>query len=145
MKQLFLSIQLILISIIGFSQPKMETLIAPVIAFESETIDYGIIEQGSDGERIFTFTNTSMVPLIISQAKKTCGCTVPSWPKEPIKPGESSSIKVKYDTNRLGAFAKTVIIFSNAERKTIDLHIKGKIVAKSTVPSKPKQQVPVAN
>ena len=85
-----------------------------MIQFESETIDYGTIEHNADGNREFKFTNTGNAPLVISNAKGSCGCTVPTWPKEAIAPGESSVIKVRYATNRVGNFAKSITLTSNA-------------------------------
>ena len=131
MKKISLSIPLILIGIIAFSQTgSIENLNTPVINFETETIDYGTVDQGSNGVREFKFTNTGNATLIISEARKTCGCTVPTPPKEPIKTGETSVIKVKYDTKRLGTFGKTVTIISNAKRPAITLFINGTVVAK---------------
>lgn len=100
---------------------------APVMTFESEVIDYGVIEYGSDGVRTFKFKNTGKEPLIISNAVGSCGCTTPSWPKEPIKPGETGEIKVKYDTNRVGGIDKNVTITSNASTPTKVLKIKGTV------------------
>ncbi len=68
------------------------------IEFKTDVIDYGEIAKGSDGVRTFEFTNTGDAPLIISNVKSSCGCTVPSKPDGPIAPGESSVIDVKYDT-----------------------------------------------
>ena len=70
------------------------------IEFESTVIDYGTIEKGSDGVRVFKFTNTGNAPLIVSKVKSSCGCTVPKKPKKPILPGEEGENQVKYDTNR---------------------------------------------
>lgn len=101
------------------------------IEFESDTIDYGTIENGSDGNREFKFTNTGTTPLVISAAKGSCGCTVPTWPKEAIAPGASSVIKVHYDTARTGAFSKSVTLTSNAVNEpTKVLHIKGTVKSK---------------
>lgn len=86
----------------------------PQITFETETLDYGTIVKGADGNREFVFTNTGNEPLIISSCKGSCGCTVPKCPTEPILPGETAKIKVKYDTNRLGKVTKTVTVTSNA-------------------------------
>jgi hypothetical protein len=103
-------------------------LSAQEITFETQKINYGTIPQGANGERYFSFTNTGAVPLIIQNAQKSCGCTIPTWPKEPILPGEKSKIKVKYDTNRLGNFAKYVTITSNDPKNpTIRLNITGVI------------------
>ena len=109
---------------------------APVMTFETEEVDYGTIEQNADGIRYFVFTNTGKEPLIISNAKGSCGCTVPTWPKEPIKPGQKAAIKVKYDTKRIGAINKSVTITSNATEPTKIIRIKGTVVAPKTTPTK---------
>jgi opacity protein-like surface antigen len=98
---------------------------APDMQFETEVIDYGTIEYGSNGVREFKFKNVGKQPLVISNAAGSCGCTTPEWPKEPIAAGQSQSIKVKYDTNRVGSFEKTVTITSNAKTPTKVLKIKG--------------------
>lgn len=102
---------------------------APQITWESTTIDYGKIKQGADGNREFVFTNTGNAPLVISSATGSCGCTVPTYPKEPIMPGQKAVIKVHYDTNRLGAFNKTVTIVSNAPSGSDILRITGTVEA----------------
>jgi len=84
-----------------------------VFALESDVVDYGTIDQGSEPLRLAKFKNTGTEPLIISGAKGSCGCTVPNWPKEPIMPGESSVIEIRYDTKRVGAINKTVTVTSN--------------------------------
>lgn len=100
------------------------------IEFEKMEHDYGTIDQGANGATEFRFTNTGTEPLIISNAKGSCGCTVPEWPKEPIAPGASSSIKVKYDTKRVGPISKTVTITSNAvDNGNALLKIKGSVNA----------------
>ena len=145
MKKALLSLSLMaftVLSVIGQTEAiKVENPNAPQISFETEVINYGNIEKGADGVREFKFTNTGKSPLIISNARGSCGCTVPTWPKEPIKPGESSSIKVKYDTNRPGPINKSVTITSNAKTPTKVLRIKGNISVPQTSPEK---QVPAA-
>jgi hypothetical protein len=101
------------------------------IEFETDVIDYGTIEKGSDGVRVFTFTNTGNAPLIISNVKSTCGCTVPKKPDGPIMPGETGEISVKYDTNRVNPIRKTITVTSNADTPTIALKIKGLVVDSS--------------
>ncbi len=101
------------------------------IEFKTDTIDYGTIEKGADGVRTFEFTNTGNEPLIISNVKSSCGCTVPSKPKAPIMPGTTGEIKVKYDTNRVNPIRKTITVMSNAETPTVALKIKGLVVAPS--------------
>jgi hypothetical protein len=93
--------------------------------FESELINYGKITQGSEGKRVFEFTNVGDAPLIISEIKSTCGCTVPSKPEKPIMPGENGKIEVSYDTKRLGGFSKAITIYSNAKQERKMLKIKG--------------------
>ena len=78
-----------------------ETTDGPQMVFEAETVDYGVIEQGSDPYRVFNFVNAGNEPLVIKHAKGSCGCTVPTYPKEPIAPGSSAEIKVRYDTKRV--------------------------------------------
>ena len=107
-----------------------EKMNGPVITFKTTLHDYGEIYKGSDGGYNFVFTNTGNEPLILSKPRSSCGCTVPSWPKEPILPGEENKIKVTYNTTKIGAFNKSVTIYSNAKnKKTIVLRIKGKVVA----------------
>ena len=99
------------------------------IDFESKVIDYGTIEHNSDGARKFIFTNNGTDPLQIKSARGSCGCTVPTWPKEPIAPGETAEIGVKYATNRVGPFTKTITLSTNASKKPVILTIKGKVKA----------------
>ena len=98
------------------------------IEFKQTTIDYGTIEKGADGVRIFEFTNTGNAPLIISNVKSSCGCTVPKKPKGPILPGETGEIEVKYDTKRVNPIRKTVTVTSNADTPTVALKIKGLVI-----------------
>jgi hypothetical protein len=102
---------------------------APDITFETELHDYGTIKQGADGTCEFKFKNTGKDPLIISNARGSCGCTVPTWPKEPIMKGQTGAIKVHYDTKRVGAFTKTVTLNSNAKTDPKVLTIKGVVEA----------------
>lgn len=103
------------------------------IKFDKEVHDYGTIKNGADGTCTFDFTNTGNQPLIISNAKGSCGCTVPSWPKEPVNPGQTATITVKYDTKRTGAINKSVTITSNAVNEpTKVIRIKGNVLPKPT-------------
>ena len=99
------------------------------MVFENETIDYGTIAHNADGNRQFVFVNNGTKPLIITNAQGSCGCTVPTTPKEPIAPGAKGVIGVKYATDRVGAFTKTVTVTSNAEgQPTKTLTIKGTVL-----------------
>jgi len=107
--------------------------------FENETIDYGTIPHNADGKREFTFVNNGTKPLIITNATGSCGCTVPSFPKEPIAPGAKAVIGVKYATDRVGSFTKTVTITSNAEGQASKvLTIKGNVLAGDAQKETPK-------
>jgi hypothetical protein len=99
------------------------------MVFDTETIDYGTIAHNADGNRKFEFTNNGNKPLIITNTQGSCGCTVPTTPKEPILPGAKGVIGVKYATDRIGAFTKTVTVTSNAEgMPTKTLTIKGTVL-----------------
>ena len=107
------------------------------MVFVTETIDYGTIAHNADGNRKFEFTNNGNKPLIITNTQGSCGCTVPTTPKEPITPGAKGFIGVKYATDRVGAFTKTVTVTSNAEGMPSKvLTIKGTILPDSTPATK---------
>src|SRR4051794_9683492 len=100
------------------------------IKFETDIHDFGTIDYAGNGTYEFKFKNTGKEPLIISDAKGSCGCTVPTYPKNvPIKPGETQVIKVTYDTKRPGNFTKTVTIHSNAKTGEKVLTIRGHVEA----------------
>lgn len=108
------------------------------ISFDKKIHDYGTIYQNDNGVCEFTFTNTGKVPLVLTNVYSSCGCTVPSWPKEPTMPGKSNVIKVKYNTSRLGAINKSVTVESNAANGTQRLQIKGNVLMRpaETLPEK---------
>ena len=93
--------------------------------FEKETINYGKIKKGANGERTFVFTNVGDAPIIIEHIQSSCGCTVPEKPEQPIMPGGQGEIKVSYDTKRVGGFSKQITILSNAITARKALKIKG--------------------
>lgn len=100
------------------------------------TIDYGTVSKETDsGLRTFKFKNTGDAPLVITNVQSTCGCTVPSKPKEPIMPGKTGEIEIKYNMNP-GPIRKTVTVESNAinfEGGRIPLKIKGEVIVKQEV------------
>ena len=98
------------------------------IIFNKLEHDYGTIDRGSDGQCEFTFNNKGDKPLVLSNVRASCGCTVPQWTREPVAPGEKGSIKVRYNTNITGAFNKTIIVNSNAVNKTVSLRVKGQVI-----------------
>ncbi len=120
--------------VIGAFAAQAQTANGAVMSFDKDvtTIDYGTIDKGGDPIRKFKFTNTGNEPLIIKTAKGSCGCTVPTYPKEPIMPGESNVIEVRYDTQRVGMFTKTVTLTTNETTDTHTLTIKGEVKAPAT-------------
>jgi hypothetical protein len=104
--------------------------------------DYGTIKQGGNGECEFKFTNNGKEPLVITNCQGSCGCTVPQCPKDPILPGKSGVIKVKYDTNRPGAIYKTVTVNSNAKSGNVVLTIKGNVEVKPAETDFPQNATP---
>ncbi len=103
----------------------------PVMTFEKSEIDYGNIALGADGVRIFKFKNTGTEPLVVKNARGSCGCTVPKWPNEAIPVGKTGIIEVKYDTNRAGQFTKAVYVETNEASPQHTLTIKGTVVEKN--------------
>lgn len=129
MKNLFFSLIALFVALVSTNDLVAQIESGAKIEFMKETHDYGTIKYGADGSCIFEFKNTGNEPLIISNAKGSCGCTVPEWPKEPIAPGEKGKITVKYDTKRPGAINKSVTITSNASNEpTKVIRIKGNVL-----------------
>jgi hypothetical protein len=128
MKKIITFIAILFISSIGFAQSGAK------IDFKAKdnTIDYGKVSKGSDtGIRVFEFTNTGDAPLIITNVLSTCGCTVPTKPTEPIMPGKTGKIEVKYNMTP-GPIRKTITVESNAvnyEDGRVALKIKGEVIA----------------
>jgi hypothetical protein len=103
---------------------------AAAIAFKeaNNTHDFGTIPQGTPVTYNFSFTNSGKAPLTLSSVQPSCGCTSPEWPKEPIAPGKSATIKVTYNAAALGTFNKTITVVSNsASNPTTILYIKGEV------------------
>lgn len=114
---------------------------APGISFDKTVHDYGTVTKGGDGTCEFKFKNNGIEPLILSNVTSSCGCTVPEWPREPILKGKSASIKVKYDTNRVGPINKTVTVMSNAKDASVQLRITGNVVEGTTGAQMPQNNV----
>ena len=98
------------------------------ITFDVLEHDYGTINKDANGDCEFIYTNTGKEPLIITECKGSCGCTVPKWTTEPVLPGQKGTIKVHYATNRVGQFEKSVTVTSNAKNSPIILKIKGNVL-----------------
>lgn len=113
-------------------QPYVPTGPLTSIKFDNDTYDWGTVMDGQTVTHVFKFTNTGKEPLVINNAKGSCGCTVPEWPKEPIAPGKTGEIKVVFDSKGKGAAggkddSKRVTITANTEPVDTYLTIKGKI------------------
>lgn len=141
-KLIFLSLLSVLTFTVGCSQTSQaETTVdidaqGPIIKFETNSHDYGTIEQNGNGTYDFKFTNEGTEPLVLTNVRSTCGCTVPQWPRTPIAPGESEIIKVKYNTARVGSFAKSVYVTSNGSTQPVILKIRGKVEPKASTAAK---------
>lgn len=101
-----------------------QAVVYPVISFEETEFDFGEIEQGTNVEHVFKFTNTGNAPLVITDATSSCGCTVPSPPKDPIAPGESGELLVKFNGSGQNQVTKTVNITANTETGREQIKIK---------------------
>jgi hypothetical protein len=123
------------------TEAKAKKVKAPEISFDYLVYDYGTILEGDPGTCEFTFKNTGKEPLVLSNVYSSCGCTVPDWPKDPIMPGKSSTIKVKYATSRIGGINKTITVVSNAaENPKVTLRITGNVKKKEAVAVPEKEQ-----
>lgn len=108
----------------------MQNTTGPVMSFEADEVDYGTIEQHSEPLRVLKFTNTGTEPLVIKNARGSCGCTVPKWQKEPIAPGETSELEVRYATNRLGKINKKITITTNEGGEPHVIRVVGEVLEK---------------
>ncbi len=104
---------------------------APVLKFEEEIHNFGAVKEGDKVDYAFKFTNTGKSPLLISNASATCGCTVPEWPKTPIKPNESSEIKVTFNSaGKNGIQDKLITVTANTVPAQTVVHLAGEVVKK---------------
>jgi hypothetical protein len=113
---------------------------APVMVFEEDTIQFGTVAQGTVVEKKYTFKNTGKTPLVITNATAPCGCTVPEFPKEPIAPGKTGVITVRFNsTGKMGVQDKVVTITSNNRDGSVEIHLQG------TVTNPPPAPAPAGN
>ena len=129
MKTFFISAILLFFVSVGLKAQTIDTTL--VITFNEQIHDYGKIQQGADGTCEFKFKNTGKTPLILSNVRASCGCTVPSWTQEPVQPGKEGVIKVSYNTQILGIFNKSITVNSNAKNSEVYLAIKGEVLQKT--------------
>lgn len=139
MKKITISLLIICISVFSvLAQEEIntnqDTKDMPEIYFEKTSHNYGTIELNSDGTCVFKFKNTGKEPLLLTNVKSSCGCTTPTWTKEPIRKGKTGTITVKYNTKIAGSFTKSIRVHSNAKTNLVTLKITG------TVKSFPKRK-----
>jgi hypothetical protein len=149
-KSIFLIACSLMLSAAGFAQSEKAT--APAVSpastsemvFEVEEFNFGTIKQGESVTHEFSFTNNGKDDLIITNAQGSCGCTVPQYPKDPIKKGATGIIKVTFNSaGKMGMQDKTVTITSNAKNSPRILHLKGTVEAPAPVPANTDQATPV--
>lgn len=132
MKNLVLKSSLTLSLILLFTI--LQSFKDPALVFSAKVVwmensyDFGQIEKGSPVSYNFEFRNTGNAPLLVSNVKTSCGCTVPAYPKEPIAPGASETIKVTYNAAREGKFNKKISVYTNASEQAYALTISGEVV-----------------
>ncbi len=130
-------LSIVLIASTSLAQDKKTNKKAPEITFQKTEYDFGAIAYGSNATCKFIFKNTGKSPLILTKVHSSCGCTIPVWPKTPIKKKKTGMITVKYNTHNLGRFHKTVTVISNAKNSPIVLTITGRVVTSKEI-KKPK-------
>jgi hypothetical protein len=106
----------------------------PVMTFDKQVHDFGTIEQNTPQETLFTFTNTGNAPLIITDAKSSCGCTIPTWTKEPVAPGGKGELLVKFNGSGQNQVTKTITVTANTEKGQEQLRIQAFVNAKGGGP-----------
>lgn len=99
----------------------------PKMTFEEIEFDFGDLDQGTEVEHLFEFTNTGDTPLVITNANSTCGCTIPEYTKEAVAPGEKGELLVKFDGTGSGRVSKTVTLTTNTERGNELIRIKANV------------------
>jgi hypothetical protein len=139
MKKLMFIAALALIANVGFSQTAATTTATPAdlgeFAWAASIHDFGKIKQGVPASYEFKFTNKGKAPLVITNAQASCGCTTPSWTRDPVLPGGEGFVKATYNAANPGPFDKTVTIYANVAGGTIALHIKGEVEAPVVKPN----------
>ncbi len=134
MKKLIFFAALVLFARTGFGQAAAATPTAPkadaaIAAVDTENFDFGKIKQGVPATHKFIFTNKGKVPMVITNAQPSCGCTTPDWTKDPIPPGGQGFVTATYNAAAPGAFNKSISVMANVEAGVVVLHIMGEVVA----------------
>jgi hypothetical protein len=133
MKKLVFFAALALFARTGFSQATAAKSATPaqnvaVAAVDTENFDFGKIKQGVPATHKFIFTNKGKVPMVITNAQPSCGCTTPDWTKDPIPPGGQGFVTATYNAASPGAFNKSISVMANVANGVVILYIKGEVV-----------------
>jgi len=124
----FYLLSLLLLLSIAYTPSKAQS--NGILQYDKETYDFGDIIEGILATHEFTFTNTGMDTVVLKSVKASCGCTTPSWTKDPIAPGEKGKITATFNSaNRKGAFRKSIMVTSNSSEPTKMLYIKGTVIS----------------
>ncbi|MGC4021472.1 MAG: DUF1573 domain-containing protein [Cyclobacteriaceae bacterium] len=136
MKKLMIIAMLAFVANVAFGQNAPAKDEVAVIQWEASVHDFGKIKQGVPVTYEFTFANKGKVPVIITDARPSCGCTTPSWTREPVENGGTGHVKATFNAQNPGPFDKTITVIANVEGGMIQLHIKGEVEG-TTTPVRP--------
>ena len=114
-----------LLLILSCSEPVIQN--NATLAFTQTEHDFGTLEIKQPAIYDFEFSNTGKTPLVIQNVETSCGCTVPEWTKEPVKPGKTGTITIKYDAEYPGVFSKSITVYYNGKNSPMHLKIKGSV------------------
>ncbi len=131
MKKLLFIAAFVMAAFAGYAQAASANATAAdyaVAAIDAQVFDFGKIKQGVPVTHEFSFTNKGKVPMIITNAQPSCGCTIPAWTKDPIPPGGSGFVKATFNAAAPGAFDKSVTVTANVESGVVMLRIRGEVV-----------------
>lgn len=136
MKKLLFFAALVLFARTGFGQATAAKPATPaqnvaIAAVDTENFDFGKIKQGVPATHKFVFTNKGKVPMVITNAQPSCGCTTPDWTKDPIPPGGQGFVTATYNAASAGAFNKSISVMANVPNGVVILYIKGEVVAEA--------------
>jgi hypothetical protein len=136
MKKLLFFAALVLFARTGFGQATAAKPATPaqnvaIVAVDTENFDFGKIKQGVPATHKFVFTNKGKVPMVITNAQPSCGCTTPDWTKDPIPPGGQGFVTATYNAASPGAFNKSISVMANVANGVVILYIKGEVVAEA--------------
>ncbi|WP_367391322.1 DUF1573 domain-containing protein [Lewinella sp. LCG006] len=121
---------------ISVKEATVEPTLGPIteISFTETTFDFGTVEEGTIVTHVFTLTNTGQEPLVLTDAKGSCGCTIPQWPREPLAPGETASITVEFNSkNKMGKRNQRVTVTANTDPAQSFIYLTGEVTPRSDV------------